>query len=147
MHDTSTVTTGGQSRWGRARVGALILWSVLTIFDCAIVLHRELNAYLDWEEKRHWLLLCLSEVMFCGGETHYWQWHKQLFLSWVKGRKLLNKEEITGKEGHRVVRKSEFSLIGPSLTRLQKPQNTSVLHVFFYGHIIPRVWNERSLYI
>lgn len=112
MHDTSTVTTGGQSRWGRARVGALILWSVLTIFDCAIVLHRELNAYLDWEEKRHWLLLCLSEVMFCGGETHYWQWHKQLFLSWVKGRKLLNKEEITGKEGHRVVRKSEFSLIG-----------------------------------
>lgn len=63
------------------RVNAYILWSILDIFDCAIVLHRELNAYLEREEESRWLLLCLSLDMFCGGETHYWQWHKQLFSS------------------------------------------------------------------
>lgn len=49
MHDPSCVTTGGESSGGRDGAGAHILRSVLTIFDCAIVLH----AYLDWEEKRH----------------------------------------------------------------------------------------------
>lgn len=81
MHDTSFVTTGGESSWDRDRESAHILWSLLTIFDCAIVLHGELNAYLGGEEKRRRLLLCLSGVMFCGGEGHYWQWHKQLFSS------------------------------------------------------------------
>lgn len=81
MHDWGSDTTGGESSWDREGVGTHILWSLLTISDCAIVLHRELNAYPDREEKSHWLLLCLSQVMFCGGETHYWPGHKQLFSS------------------------------------------------------------------
>lgn len=47
MNNTSSVTTGGEGGGGREGVRGHILWSSLTTFDCAIVLHRELNAYID----------------------------------------------------------------------------------------------------
>lgn len=50
MLDTSSVTSGGESSADGSRVSSHILQSLLTIFDCAIVLHRKLRAYLRGKE-------------------------------------------------------------------------------------------------
>lgn len=64
--------------------------------DITIVLQRDLNAYLHQEEDRlHcFFFIYLSQIMFCRGQAHYWQWRKQLFWSEAE-RKAPNKDGVT----------------------------------------------------
>lgn len=113
---------------------------VFTIFDHTTVSGRQPNGYLNWEEKRHWLLLCLSRVWFCekkainGGGTN------SCFHYRLKGRKLLNKEDITGpKGGHHGVLKLDSSPVGLLLVFrvLQGRWNIAIykkyIHIYFGG--------------
>lgn len=95
MHDTSSVTTGWKSSWDRERVGAS---HPVAFIDHFWLCHcpRELNAYLHWEENS---ALFISQVMFCGEQTHYWQWHKQLFSSYAERKETSKQRRRNRAEG------------------------------------------------
>lgn len=112
------------------RLSAHILWRLLTILDGAIVLHTCLSRLRGREALiiAVYLKSCfVVEKPIIGSGTNSCFHHR------LKGRKLLNKEEVTGlKGGHCGVLKLDLSLLGLLLEPLEIYSPALIIHNSVY---------------
>lgn len=141
-------STGDQCKLWQNRRRSSVQWESEPKHPVDFIEHV-LTVLLSFRElhlpRWRWLLPCLSQVLFCGGETHYWQGGTNSCC--LAGRKETSKQKRHNrpKGGHCEVLKLDFSLfIGAfkftGLHKYLKIQYTlkhynTVFKLVFNGHL------------